>query len=882
MDMPIAATAQPIGGDSNYYYPPQPITPSVETSQQISAKPPEKSRNLVTDLIETEKEYVENIKILLQKVTACWSPDNLPPQQLDTIFRCVEAIYKLNKRFSSKLSKIGTNPQAAQNLADLLMSWIDEMEGPYTRFCQSFMRGFDSWPAIIEHTLLQETLAAISSSRNERVSLDYYFELPFARLHYYKKLYMKLFKTTDPTSDVCQLLQIANDRLDALISLEYQAKAPEIPNFDDTLNDGSTYASEPPDHTQVLEHVNKYPRPAWNFGLTELEQQLDVTKVRDLFNKEPKKVKVALQPSSLPFQREIVMHDDFITIVRYADGDIMHRAHLFLLTDLLLICQTYSAEDRIRNPSMEFWLLYPPLSGRHLVIRDVKDSTDDIIEVTVMKREKIYFRAESKEIKDEWLKEFERVITFSATVDVRPQVKTNTPSSLHKSPSTPQLRTPTSPSDVVNSGSSASPVMGLPRSPANGSPASPVMGLPRSPVSGSPASPVMGLPTSPVSGSPVSPMMGLPRSPPNGSPGSPEKELPMNSMRRLSASANKGLPSRPSAGLQMNLANGVPRSRTPEPPRSAGDYPGGLNPYPSEQGRYSDSDLSRNAHFGADAALSANNPLKRSNSLNSLASVSTIASVKETLYQTPPCEVSIWKNGDWVLLTRKERCLVEVRLSTQNKGCWAIILERSGRMVLNAWVHPTTSIRRESPTDISLSCELASRQEYYRVNCLSQTEADKFQQSLQKIKYLKPDLPTPLPSVMAPQIFVSRSSSLASANGQPPKEAEAVVTQVMEARCRLFLQNDHGVWTSLGWGNMKLLLEISSHRKRIIINSDKNKSKLIDSIVWEDGVEKVGKAGVAITLKRLDSNVRIVYMMQMKDEKTAVKTIEMIKEKKLK
>ena len=81
---------------------------------------------------------------------------------------------------------------------------------------------------------------------------------------------------------------------------------------------------------------------------------------------------------------------------------------------------------------------------------------------------------------------------------------------------------------------------------------------------------------------------------------------------------------------------------------------------------------------------------------------------------------------------------------------------------------------------------------------------------------------------------------------------------------------------------MKLLLEISSHRKRIIINSDKNKSKLIDSIVWEDGVEKVGKAGVAITLKRIESNVRIIYMMQMKDEKTAVKTIEVIKEKKLK
>ena len=36
-----------------------------------------------------------------QKITACWNPKNLPPKQLDTMFRCIEAIYKLNKRFSN-------------------------------------------------------------------------------------------------------------------------------------------------------------------------------------------------------------------------------------------------------------------------------------------------------------------------------------------------------------------------------------------------------------------------------------------------------------------------------------------------------------------------------------------------------------------------------------------------------------------------------------------------------------------------------------------------------------------------------------------------------------------------------------------------------------
>src|SRR5204863_252955 len=110
-------------------------------------------------------------------------------------------------------------------------------------------------------------------------------------------------------------------------------------------------------------------------------------------------------------------------------------------------------------------------------------------------------------------------------------------------------------------------------------------------------------------------------------------------------------------------------------------------------------------------------------------------------------------------------------------------------------------------------------------------------------------------------------------------EIEQKTSQVMESKCRLFLQNDHGVWTNLGWGQMKLFLETPSYRKRITVNSDKQKTKLlIDSIVWEGGVERVGKAGVAITINNTVSSIpsnttsnRFIYMLQMKDEKTAIK-----------
>ena len=93
--------------------PPPPASPASE------GKP--KKANPLTDLIDTEKVYVESLTGIIrvrlrfhfvpspcrksyqsmngdmQKVAAAWSRSNLPPQELDTMFRCIESIYKANR-----------------------------------------------------------------------------------------------------------------------------------------------------------------------------------------------------------------------------------------------------------------------------------------------------------------------------------------------------------------------------------------------------------------------------------------------------------------------------------------------------------------------------------------------------------------------------------------------------------------------------------------------------------------------------------------------------------------------------------------------------------------------------------------------------------------
>ena len=64
--------------------------------------------------------------------------------------------------------------------------------------------------------------------------------------------------------------------------------------------------------------------------------------------------------------------------------------------------------------------------------------------------------------------------------------------------------------------------------------------------------------------------------------------------------------------------------------------------------------------------------------------------------------------------------------------------------------------------------------------------------------------------------------------------------------------------------------------KQLVVEAEKDKSIMISTIILSDGVERVGKTGVAITLS--DSGVRtgIVYMIQLRNEKDAGRFYEQL------
>ncbi|KPV75049.1 uncharacterized protein RHOBADRAFT_14984 [Rhodotorula graminis WP1] len=112
---------------------------------------------------------------------------------------------------------------------------------------------------------------------------------------------------------------------------------------------------------------------------------------------------------------------------------------------------------------------------------------------------------------------------------------------------------------------------------------------------------------------------------------------------------------------------------------------------------------------------------------------------------------------------------------------------------------------------------------------------------------------------------------------QQQQRADDKTSVVAQMRCKIFLQQHHSVWKSLGTGKLKLFHSLPSGTKQLVVDSDKGGGKtVISTIVLTDGVERVGKTGVAIELSDQGDRTGIVYMLQMKTEQSATGLFEQL------
>jgi hypothetical protein len=135
-----------------------------------------------------------------------------------------------------------------------------------------------------------------------------------------------------------------------------------------------------------------------------------------------------------------------------------------------------------------------------------------------------------------------------------------------------------------------------------------------------------------------------------------------------------------------------------------------------------------------------------------------------------------------------------------------------------------------------------------------------------------------LPSALNARVVSMAKEGQKDDDESPPNSpvaetaADGPVTSSVVAnfKCKVFLQQHHAAWKSLGTSHLRLFLQQPTNVKQLVVEADdKKRTPLISTIVLSDGVERVGKTGIAIELTDNGARTGIVYMIQLKNESNA-------------
>lgn len=114
-------------------------------------------------------------------------------------------------------------------------------------------------------------------------------------------------------------------------------------------------------------------------------------------------------------------------------------------------------------------------------------------------------------------------------------------------------------------------------------------------------------------------------------------------------------------------------------------------------------------------------------------------------------------------------------------------------------------------------------------------------------------------------------------------QGPAVVSAQM--KCKVFLKQSHAQWKALGPARLKLYHHAPTNGKQLFVEKESTSlfssgneggggKILISTIVLTDGVERVGKTGVAVELSDRGRRTGIIYMVQCRNEASASGLIE--------
>ncbi|KAH9486848.1 hypothetical protein JR316_0000913 [Psilocybe cubensis] len=817
-----------------------PLTPTTPTSPSATDGK-SKRANPLTDLVDTEKAFVDQLTGIIRAIAAAWSRSNLPPPELDTMFRSIEGIYKANRGLHAKLKDISADPKSAGELGGLLIKWIDDLKKPYETYCSKYCSGFDTWQPVQSNSRLGPILAQFSSanpapSNGGIWTLDSLFLLPKARLKYYLKLYNRLLKNTDnrlligAVETLNHLMDILDSRTSVKVG-EQGSDAPAIPALEtedeividmrnhtlspsapakpplrladnDTntgsetsSNRGSASGGERSSRESQATSTSRASTQTLSLPITDLERRLSTERTLDIFTMTSKAVKLQMAPASLTFTREFrTSLDVVIRFTPRATGvEVVHyQGHIFLLSDLFLICERMLPEDRDKRSSVgaDMWLCYPPLAGKVLRVSEVPGQ-DNALQVAIMRKEYLILETDSMDSRNRLMTQFKECTEFSSSLP---------PPSKQPPPPVPSL------SAFTGNHPASAPSID-PQTQGNAGPSE------------------------------------LPPQPP-AYPSSDGKPLPSPSEPRSRPETN--LPPAPGPPYLRSSASAQPFPRGPPlgsntiiPPARSTSYLPGTHGESSNGPNFPPA----NGMYGQGPGAYIGNPQG-----------GPAPSTQQSMYPLHPV------NG------------------RPNFPPGALPPPRppSEPNIGPGPIHKAPSIR-------SLGSQYSQGESFAPpLPRYPPGQSGPMNQGPRTTSYaggmLAPQARPLLPSAQLGQRSVSMAAEIPFTEPSPPNSplqepqhiGPVVSTISAQMKCKVFLQQHHAQWKSLGSAKLKLYRQDPTNVKQLVVEADnKEKSVLISTIVLTDGVERVGKTGVAIELSDKGARTGIIYMIQLRNEASA-------------
>ncbi|KAF7320401.1 hypothetical protein MKEN_00824900 [Mycena kentingensis (nom. inval.)] len=766
-------------------------------------------RNLDEDVILLRTRYVDGTGQHGMQVRLAGARSSYAPLELPNMHRSMVLLWKRRPDISA--SCLVTDDESLSGHRHILFKSTITLHNPYLDFTDPQFNGYYTKS---RSGMSSQTRAFPPSSRTFSASnpppawamapdaevptwtLDGLFLLPKARLKYYRKLYARLLKSTTPGRSDHRLLVGALDKLDRLFG--HPRKPGANPNDAEaaersssvsprsTINtltrssdfdvQGGSETSSARGKQSVIRNgspaklrrrrLGRVSSTTMTMPISDLERRLSTQRTLDIFTMRPKVVRLQMSPPTLHFTREFRFSMD--AVIRFTPKstgvEVVHRhGHLFLLSDLFLVCERMSPEERSKNgpDGADMWLCYPPLAGKVLRVSEV-EGQDNALEIAIMRKETLIVQAESVHVRNFMLAEFKECISFAASLP----------------PPSNQPVPPVPPIPNLGPSMDRSLSLNLPSVPERGPP------LSESPHTISSDTSQFSTPSSSTS-QPYFASPGQVIPPPRSMSGPGLSRAGSNTSDFQPPNFNG--PPHPYNQPPLPL---LPEQRGPPPPQRAPSAP---MPGPS----------------GGSPQL----PYPQ-------------RTPSAPMPPRPPSEPQF----------------------------------------------PPGPGLRKSPSARSLQSQYSQYDQFDNappVPAMPPGQPGNYMHAPQPRNWAPPNqlnvngFRNNVPSFHEP-------SPPGSPVDETPKFAGPVTSTISaDMKCKVFLKQHHAQWKSLGSAKLKVYRQSPTNVKQLVVEGGGKGSIIISTIVLSDGVERVGKTGVAIELSDKGARTGIVYMIQLRSEKSA-------------